>query len=211
MFMTGVLCTIYGAQLYFYFLNVHYLLVCENFRRIAVTISFLLGPRHGKYAGASFSANMTSWCSCNNKQIFTSVILHMNIIFIAKWLFGGNSESIHFSDVFECLQKLFKPENIFKQTRINFSFLNYVTATLRALFAWRGSNDKNKKHAKIKSTQKYPDLWYRFQGQKGQILRSWGIGKWFPDQNWLCIPPMIKHHTFINELKNFCLSIAPAQ
>ena len=48
------------------------------------------------------------------------------------------------------VKKTFKPENTFKQTRVNFlyrenmtSFLNYVTATLRALFAWRGSNDKS--------------------------------------------------------------------
>ena len=68
------------------------------------------------------------------------------IIFIAQWLFGGNSEILHCSDVFERRQKLCKPENIFKQTRVNFfyrenmtSFLNYVTATLRTLFAWRGS------------------------------------------------------------------------
>ena len=40
----------------------------------------------------------------------------------------------------------FKPESIFKQTRVNIfyresmtSFVNYDTATLRALFVWRGS------------------------------------------------------------------------
>ena len=44
------------------------------------------------------------------------------------------------------VKKPFKPEKTFKQTRVNFfyrenmtSFLNYVTATLRALFAWRSS------------------------------------------------------------------------
>ena len=48
--------------------------------------------------------------------------------------------------VFASGQKLFKPENILEQTRVNFfyrenmtSFLNYTTTTLRALFAWHGS------------------------------------------------------------------------
>ena len=44
----------------------------------------------------------------------------MNIIFIAQWLFSGYSEILHCSDVFEHRQKLCKPENIFKQTRVNF-------------------------------------------------------------------------------------------
>ena len=121
-------------------------LVCENFSRIAVKISFLWGLKNDVYAAASFSANVTSWCSHSDTQIFTSVNLHMNIIFITQWLFGGNSESLHCSNVFASHQKLFKPENIFEQTRVNFfyrenmtSFLNYVTATLRALFVWRGS------------------------------------------------------------------------
>ena len=79
-------------------------------------------------------------------HIFTSVILYINIIFIAQWLSGGNSEMVHSSDVSARLHKLCKPESIFKQTRVNFlyresmtSFLDYVTATLRALFAWRSS------------------------------------------------------------------------
>ena len=58
---------------------------------IAVKIRFLLGPLHDVYA-TSFSANVTSWCSRDDTQIFTSVIFYMNIIFIAQWLFGGNSE-----------------------------------------------------------------------------------------------------------------------
>ena len=121
-------------------------LVCENLSRITIKISFLWGPKHGVYAAASFSTNVTSWCSRNGTKLFTIVILHMNIIFIAQWLFGGNSEMLPCSNVFARRQKLYKPENIFKQTRVNFfyrenmtSFLNYVTATLRALFAWRGS------------------------------------------------------------------------
>ena len=122
-------------------------LVSENFSRITVKISFLWGPKHGVYAAASFSANVTLWCSRTDAQIFTSIILYMNIIFIVQWLFHGNSEILHCSNVFAHHQKLCKPENIFKQTRVNFcyrknmtSFLNYVTATLRALFVWRGSH-----------------------------------------------------------------------
>ena len=98
------------------------------------------------YAAASFSESVTSWCLRNDTQNFTSVILCMKIIFIEHWLFGGNSENEQCYDVFARRQKLCKPESIFKQTRVNFfysinmtSFLNYVTAMLRALFAWRGS------------------------------------------------------------------------
>ena len=43
----------------------------------------------------------------------------MNIIFIAQWLFGGNSEIFHCSDGFARRQKFRKPENIFKQTPVN--------------------------------------------------------------------------------------------
>ena len=122
-------------------------LVYANFSRIFVKISFLRGPKYGVYAARSFSANVTSECSRNDKQIFTAVVLHKNIIFITQWLLGGNSESLNCSDVFARRQKLFKLENIFAHTRVNFfyrenmtSFLNYVTTTLIALFAWRGSN-----------------------------------------------------------------------
>ena len=66
-------------------------LVCETFSRIAVKISFLCGPQHGIYRATSFSANVTSWCSRDNTQNFSSAILYMNIIFIAQWLSGGNS------------------------------------------------------------------------------------------------------------------------
>ena len=90
---------------------------CEHFSRIYVKISFLRGPKHGIYAAESISANVTSWCSLNDTQIFTSVILYVNIIFIAKWLFGGNSEILYCSDNFARRQKLWKPENIFQQTR----------------------------------------------------------------------------------------------
>ena len=77
-----------------------------------------------------------------DKQNFTYVISYMNVVFIAQWLFGGNSESLQSSHVFARRQKLWKPQKIFKQTRVNFFtakiwcyFFNNVTATLRALFA----------------------------------------------------------------------------
>ena len=91
-------------------------------------------------------ANVTSWCSHNEMQTFTYVILYMNIICIAQWLFVGDSEILHFSDIFARHQKLCKPESIFKQSYVNFfyyenmtSFLNYVKTMLRALFAWHSS------------------------------------------------------------------------
>ena len=116
---------------------------------MAVITSFLWGHKHGVYAAVSFSANVTSWCSRNDMQIFTSFNLYINIKFIAQWLAGGHSEILHRSDVNARRQKLCKPENNFKQTRVYFfyrkiwrHFSKYVTTTLRALFAWRGSNDK---------------------------------------------------------------------
>ena len=81
-------------------------------------------------------------CLCNDIQNFTSVVLYMimNLLFIAQWLFGGNSETLHCSDVLAHCQILWRPQSIFKQTHVNFfycknmtSFLNYVTATQRAL------------------------------------------------------------------------------
>ena len=54
---------------------------------------------------------MTSWCSRNDTQIVTAVILNMNIIFIGQWLYGDNSEIFHCSDVFARRQKLYKQEN----------------------------------------------------------------------------------------------------
>ena len=63
-----------------------------------------------------------------HKQNFTSVILYMNIIYIAKCWF----EILHCSGPFARRHKLFKPRNTSKQTRVEFfyrenmtSFLNY--------------------------------------------------------------------------------------
>ena len=72
--------------------------------------------------------------------------ISMNIIYISQWMFGDNSKILCYSNVFARRQKRFNPESIFKQTRIKIvyrenmtSFLNYIKATLRALFAWCGS------------------------------------------------------------------------
>ena len=59
-------------------------LVCEIFKRIAVEISFQRGPKHGVYAAALYSADVTSGCSRNGTQIVTSVILYIDIIYIAQ-------------------------------------------------------------------------------------------------------------------------------
>ena len=119
--------------------------VWETFSRIAVKISFLWDHKHGVYAAASFSANVTSWCS-RDTPIFTSIILYINIIFIAQWLFGGNSEILQCSDVFAgiqklCIQKAISSKHVspFFYCKNMTSFLNYVSTTLRALFAWQGS------------------------------------------------------------------------
>ena len=73
-----------------------------------------------------------------------SEILHYSNVFSGRQklrLFGGDSEILHYSNVFAGRQKLFKLVIIFKQTHVNIfyhknmTFLNYVTATLRALFA----------------------------------------------------------------------------
>ena len=47
----------------------------------------------------------------------------MNIICIAQWLFVGDSEILHFSDIFARHQKLCKPESIFKQRHVIFFLL----------------------------------------------------------------------------------------
>ena len=121
-------------------------LICENLSIIAVKISFLWGRIHCVYAAASFAAIVTSCYLRNDIQNFTVIILYMNIICNAQWLYGANFEIIHRSDAFSRCKNLFKHESTFKQARVDFfyrenmtSFLNYVTATLRALFAWRGS------------------------------------------------------------------------
>ena len=87
-------------------------LICENFSRVAVKISW--GYEHGVYAAVLFSANVTSSCSRYDTHIFTSIILYMNIIFIAQRLFDSNCEILHCSNGFARRQKLCKSESTFK-------------------------------------------------------------------------------------------------
>ena len=115
-------------------------LACKNVSRIAVKISFY-GVLNMAYMQLRHFQEMWSRDvhATHSSFYFTSVILYMHIIFIAQWLFGGNSEILHRCDVFERRQKLCKPDSILKQTRVTVfyrenmtSFLNYATATLRA-------------------------------------------------------------------------------
>ena len=82
-------------------------------------------------------SNVTLWYLRNGMQKFTFVILYMNIRCIAYWLADANFEISHCSYSFaRCHTQTLK--NIFKQTRVDFyrenmtSFLNYITASLRA-------------------------------------------------------------------------------
>ena len=60
----------------------------------------------------------------------------MNILFIAQWLFGGNSEVLHCPDGLTRRQKLFKQENNFKQTHVIFLPRKYdVISHLRHSYA----------------------------------------------------------------------------
>ena len=59
-------------------------LICKNLRSIAVKISFLWGCEQCVYAEASFAASVTSRYLRNDMQNFTSVILYISIIYIAK-------------------------------------------------------------------------------------------------------------------------------
>ena len=43
----------------------------------------------------------------------------MNFIYIVQWLFGGNSEILHYSNVFARRQKHLNQRAYFKQTRVN--------------------------------------------------------------------------------------------
>ena len=74
-----------SKSLFFYFLNVHYLKISsENFSRIAVKINILWSPKHGVHAAALFSAIMTWGCLRNDTQIFNSIMLYINIIYMAQ-------------------------------------------------------------------------------------------------------------------------------
>ena len=77
-------------------------------------------------------------------KFYFGYFVYEHHIYIEQRLFVANFEILHCSNVFARRHNIFKPESIFKQTRQFFyrenttSFINYVTATLRALIAWRG-------------------------------------------------------------------------
>ena len=58
-------------------------LVCENFSRIAVKISFLGGPKRGVYPTTSFSSIVMPGCLHNDTQFFSAIMLYMHIIYIS--------------------------------------------------------------------------------------------------------------------------------
>ena len=95
-------------------------LICESLSRIDVKISFLWCRKHWVYAAVSFVAIVTSRYLPNVMQNFTSVILYMNIICNAQWLFGAHLEILDCSADFTRRQKLLKQESTFKQTRVDF-------------------------------------------------------------------------------------------
>ena len=123
--------------------------ICEIMNRIAVKISFLWGRKLYVYAAGSFAAIDTSWYLGNDMQTWTSVILYMNIKCISLGAFKmlilkSYTVPVCLHDVTHFLnQKAFSGKHVsifYRENRT--SFLNYVTATLRTLFAWRGSYDK---------------------------------------------------------------------
>ena len=95
-------------------------LICESLSRIAVKLSFLWCFKHCVYAAVSFAAIVRSWYLRNLMQNFTSVILYLNIICNAQWLFGANFDILDCSADFTRHQKRFKQENTFKQTCVDF-------------------------------------------------------------------------------------------
>ena len=116
-------------------------LICENLSRIAVKISFLWGHIHCVLQQSHLQQLPRRVIYVTTYNILLLSFCIMNIICNAQWLYGANFEILHCSEAFSWRKTLFKQEN-FKQTRVDFfyrenmtSFLNNVTATLRALFA----------------------------------------------------------------------------
>ena len=115
-------------------------LICEKFIRIAVKISFLWGV----FAATSVSASVTSLCLRNDTQNLTFIISYLNIVLFGYYLVV----LLKFYTVLMCLHPVrnFVNHKAFSSKHVstffyreNMSFLNYITAILRALLAWRGS------------------------------------------------------------------------
>ena len=58
------------------------------------------------------------------KMLLVIHVLYIDIICIAKWLYGASFQILHCSGVF-ARQELFKPENTFKQKRANLLLRKY--------------------------------------------------------------------------------------
>ena len=95
-------------------------LIFEILSGIAVEIRFLWDSKHGIYEAASFIAIVTSWYLRMDMRKFISVILYMNIICIASWLFEANLAILHCSDAFAQRHKHCKPECSFMQTGVDY-------------------------------------------------------------------------------------------
>ena len=103
-------------------MHITFRLICENFSRVTLNKSFLWGSKYGAYAASSVAASVTSWYLRNDRKNFTFVISYIKFVcmYIAQWLFGGNSDILQNSDVFAHRQKRCKQQSIFKQTRVDF-------------------------------------------------------------------------------------------
>ena len=116
-------------------------LICEVLSGTAVDIRFLWDSKHSVYWAASFIAIVTSWYLHKYLRKFTSVILYMNIICFAQWLFGANLEiytvPMRLQDVINIInQNVLSCKHVSIFFRENMTaFLNYVTAMLRTLYA----------------------------------------------------------------------------
>ena len=59
-------------------------LISGNLRTLVVKISSLLDLKHGVCTAQAFVTSVTLWYSRNNMHEITSVILNMNIIYLAQ-------------------------------------------------------------------------------------------------------------------------------
>ena len=97
-------------------------LICEILSGIAFEIRFLWDSKHGVYGVSSFMAIVTSWYLRKDMRQLTSVILYMNITYVAQWLFDANFDILHSSGAFARRHKHCKPECSFMQTRVDYFF-----------------------------------------------------------------------------------------
>ena len=90
-------------------------LICEILSRIAVTISFLWGHKHGVhvYATASFAASVIhdiNVTTCKNIFVYEHHMYHSGAYFTI----------LHCCGAFAPRKTPLKPKNTFKQTCVNF-------------------------------------------------------------------------------------------